>query len=227
MVREELAGRWGSPRTPLTQATGLLQEAKLEIPFLALPGSSTPVTLKHTLLFSSVMMAVSGRFVTGLRAHRGVFLQGETHTEGVEGWMEVREEQAAGEEEERGWSEDALREVLTGWWVGEKSGGTATRVSYISFQRCEFLILTGNPYCQFHFTSVQPPRRRPSLKVRLHLPSLLGQSLDATLELIKEIDDHSGKKKLAVDEQGWLELRASGWSLSEATSMEARTVSSL
>jgi hypothetical protein len=74
-------------------------------------------------------MAASSNYITGLRSHNtGFKVDGGVYEAG--GWMRV-EERAAGEGD--GWTEEAVRKVVGGWWVGERTGSVATRVLQLPF----------------------------------------------------------------------------------------------
>lgn len=116
------------------------QEAKLEIPFLRsttpTPSSSTPspLTYKHTLLFSSSLMALSSSNLTGLRSHKTEFTtegeNGETYE--ARGYLSLfadDESEGGGGAGPAEWDEELVRACAGGWWVGERTGGVATRVS--------------------------------------------------------------------------------------------------
>ncbi|KAM0755323.1 hypothetical protein T439DRAFT_320032 [Meredithblackwellia eburnea MCA 4105] len=181
--------------TPTRRLFVRKQEAKLEIPFLG-PDN---LTLKQSLLFSSWMMAVSGKRITGLRSFKTSFEEGGVegkYSYKAKGWLEieeVQESQAGGEE----WTEEQLRKVLEGWWVGERHGGVATR---------------------FHLTPLTQPTPLPHLKVRMYLPSFLQTSLEKTRSVVGLIQG------LVIDGDGWLELRGSGWKLKEKTGMQCRSL---
>lgn len=107
------------------------QEAKLEIPFLKHPESSatssTLVTYKHTLLFSSTMMSVSSKAWPGLHTAKVAFVEGAKPGDwDVKDWMKI--EQVNGGVQGDGWSEDEIVAEATGWWAGERTGATAFQV---------------------------------------------------------------------------------------------------
>ncbi|KAI5480016.1 hypothetical protein MNV49_001981 [Pseudohyphozyma bogoriensis] len=175
-------------------------EAKLEIPLTTNDSTPKHFVYKHTLLFSSRSMALSSSYITGLRSHRTGFTVTESsgNSKGVyeaTGWLRS-EDRGVGEV--GGWTEEVMRTVLGGWWVGEKTGGTATR---------------------FIFTAVSPPT--PVFQtVSLHLPSFLRLSHDDTKALVSNPKTGS----LVVDAEGWLEVNVVGWRLSEKSRMEVAGV---
>lgn len=83
--------------------------------------------LKHTVLLSSRMMAFSSSLVTGLRSHYCNFEVNEAEgTYEVKGWIKITP--YSGGDEDHGWTETQARQAVGSWWVGERSGHTATRV---------------------------------------------------------------------------------------------------
>ncbi|SGY33817.1 BQ5605_C002g01554 [Microbotryum silenes-dioicae] len=190
-------------------------EAKLEIPYVGLvdaPSStSTPPTLTHkqTLLFSSWSMALSSDRITGLRSHHARF-QVEEEKHGVmrdydvTGWMRLErrksEAEAAGGIELPKWGEDVVREEITGWWVGERTGAIATR---------------------FTMDPNHPPTRLGRIKVQLNLAQFAHQS-------IEQVRAHfTAKDANKIDGQGWYEVEASGWQCEERTTMKATRLAEL
>ncbi|GAA6004347.1 hypothetical protein JCM10207_000679 [Rhodosporidiobolus poonsookiae] len=173
-------------------------EAKLEVPFLRHPNrSATPLTFKHTMLFSSRMMALSSQHLTGLRSHRVAFDRSETLYD-VAGFLSIQEDgdaPTAGE----GWSEQAARRVLTCWWVGENTGGAATK---------------------FTMTSLAQPRPRPSLQLRLNLAAFAQLSPSNTQKVL------SGSS-IELDAEGWATFSVPGVAFDESTRMEAAALDSL
>lgn len=59
-------------------------------------------------------------------------------------------------------------------------------------------------------TPKEVPRARPRLSVQLHLPSFLKLSIEETRHLVDTTD-------AAIDEDGWLEVAASGYRFVERT----------
>lgn len=104
------------------------QEAKLEIPFLRHPEAapSMAFTLKQTILVDSLMMKLSSSGLTGLRSAKASFSVKEEDY-AVKNWMELKA--GSGDARGEGWSEELVRAVVEGWWIGERTGGTAVRVS--------------------------------------------------------------------------------------------------
>lgn len=81
------------------------------------------------------MMSISGSKITGLNTSRANFQLSEGSYE-VEGWMSIRtlnERPAGTRGVEGGWSKELVRSCINGWWWGERTGSTATRVSYHYF----------------------------------------------------------------------------------------------
>ncbi|GAA5972368.1 hypothetical protein JCM11641_002428 [Rhodosporidiobolus odoratus] len=174
-------------------------EAKLEIPFLRHPNrAAAPFTFKHTMLFSSRMMAFSSANITGLRSHRVAITQSTSEYEAT-GFLGLVEEAAAAVSDNVKWAEELARKVLEGWWVGENTGDVATR---------------------FHMTSLSPAQPRHNLLVRLNLPALLRQPHESVFALV-------GPTALKMDAAGWVELPAAGFAFNEETRMEAGRVDSL
>ncbi|SCZ90546.1 BZ3500_MvSof-1268-A1-R1_Chr1-3g02055 [Microbotryum saponariae] len=192
-------------------------EAKLEIPYVSLVdppcSTSTPPKLTHkqTLLFSSWSMALSSDRITGLRSHHAEF-QVEEEEHGVMGdyevkdWMRLERRDAEAEAEAAGgielpkWREDVVREEITGWWVGERTGAIATR---------------------FTMDPNHPPTRLERIKVRLNLAQFAHQS-------IEQVQAHfTAKEANKIDDQGWYEVEASGWQCEERTAMKATRLAEL
>ena len=69
--------------------------------------------------------------------------------------------------------------------------------------------------------SRETPLERRNLSVRLHLPSFLQKSVAETRTLLDAVDD------VTMDDAGWIEVRASGWALVEATRMQVSDLSQL
>lgn len=65
-----------------------------------------------------------------------------------------------------------------------------------------------------------PGTVRPRLALRLHLPSFLKQSIEETQRLVSGTD-------VSLDEDGWLDVSASGWQLYEGTRLEIKKVTSI
>ncbi|BGP12694.1 hypothetical protein JCM10213_008832 [Rhodosporidiobolus nylandii] len=176
-------------------------EAKLEIPFLRhlrCPSTSTPVTFKQTMLFSSRLMAFSSANITGLRSHCVSSAFSDASYEAA-GYLELRKNHGVEVEEERCWSEELAAKVLEGWWVGERTGQTATR---------------------FSMTSLAPTQPRPDLVVRLNLPTLLQMQQSEVQALLHETG-------VAMDKDGWASLPSAGFSFDKATRMQATKLSDL
>lgn len=202
----------------LLTVTAISQEAKLEIPFLRHPSSSTatPYTFKQTLLFSTSLMAASSHYITGLRSQKAGFkVDGGTYK--ATGWMEIRE-RAAGGASGQSWTEQLVRQVVGGWWAGERTGGVATRVSFWSLV---FVVLGQadlSPPNQF-LTTPSSPSSPSSFSLRLHLPSFTKHSVEQVRALISEREGaEAGRLKL--DGEGWLELDVEGWKLDEDVKMQ-------
>ncbi|GAA6058549.1 hypothetical protein JCM10212_006988 [Sporobolomyces blumeae] len=188
-------------------------EAKLEIPFLRHPSAkssspATPFTYKHTILFSSRMMALSSQHLSGLTSHRVAF-DVDDATYQAEGYLSVRDESRRREGGDappdetttRGWGEDLVGSCFEGWFVGEQTGDGATR---------------------FEANPLSPPEARPSLHVRLNLPTLTSLPRDALEKLLGATDS------ARLDEQGWYDVeRVPGWKLSVATRMQVERVDRL
>ncbi|GAA5955217.1 hypothetical protein JCM21900_002242 [Sporobolomyces salmonicolor] len=175
-------------------------EAKLEIPFLRHPhATAKPFTYKSTMLFSSHLMALSSQHVTGLRSHQALFAVGEARY-AAGGWLSVREDKEASVPEEQRWSEELVRAVATGWWVGENTEEVATK---------------------FIMETLSPPSPRPHLRIRLHLPSFTQLPKEAVAMLVGNLEGRP------LDAEGWLEMPAAGFQLSESTRMEAAELSSV
>lgn len=86
---------------------------------------STAFTFKQTILVDSLMMKLSSSRLTGLRSAKAAFaIEGDKYV--VRNWLELRK--GSGEVGGEAWSEELVRAVLEGWWVGERTGGTAVRV---------------------------------------------------------------------------------------------------
>lgn len=139
----------------------VLQEAKLEIPFLRHPSSPsdtlTPYTFKQTLLFSTSLMTASSHYITGLRSQKTNFKVEDAFYEAV-GWLKIQEG-TAGEGER--WTEESVRQVVGGWWVGERTGGVATRVFIPPFDLYASLSVELTKH--FAVSSSLPPRPLPLL----------------------------------------------------------------
>lgn len=69
-------------------------------------------------------------------------------------------------------------------------------------------------------TSLSPPRPLPQLRVRLNLPAFT----QLPLEQVKALAADAG---LAIADNGWVELDAAGFALSEETHMQVKALSSL
>lgn len=159
-------------------------------------------------------MSISGSKITGLNTSKANFLLSEDSCE-VEGWMSIKtiEKGAKGGVEEGGWSEELVRSCIEGWWWGERTGSTVTRVSlYISryLNHMPIRTILTQPILQFSMTSLTPPAPQSNLLVRLHLSSFSKELLSDEAERITK--------------DGWIEVEVPGWKLSEATTMEARNV---
>ncbi|GAA5895099.1 hypothetical protein JCM5296_000882 [Sporobolomyces johnsonii] len=175
-------------------------EAKLQVPFLRHPhASAKPFTYKSTMLFSSHLMALSSRHVTGLRSHKVLFAVGEAKY-AAGGWLVLRDDKDASVPEEQRWSEELVRAVATGWWVGENTEEVATK---------------------FIMETLSPPSPRPHLRIRLHLPSFSQLPKEAVAMLV------GTPEGMSLDADGWLDVPAAGFQLSESTRMEAAELSSI
>mgnify|MGYP007100402998 CR=1 FL=1 len=122
-----------SPRQ-LADSSIMQQEAKLEVPFLRheQTSSSTPLTLKSSLLFNSRLMRFSSTHLTGLRSHRAICIETDDSFEAMD-WLRVKVDGEVDVPHEKRWSEDLLRSVVAGYWVGENTGHTAIKVrSFVS-----------------------------------------------------------------------------------------------
>lgn len=126
--------RTGVAYVPFGRST--FHEAKLEVPFLrhAQQSSSsssttnpTPLTLKSSLLFSSRLMRFSSTHLTGLRSHHAVCIETPDSYEAMD-WMTIRVDGEVDVPQARRWSEEAVRSVVEGYWVGENTGHNATKV---------------------------------------------------------------------------------------------------
>lgn len=170
---------------PLT----VTQEAKLEFPFLQIgTKSTTTVTFKQHLNFSSSLMSYSASIINGLSTSRDEFQverkDGRERFE-VKGWLVV-EELAFDESrsEGAGWSIQETREQMQGWWIGPKSGSKLSCVSlaFPSDPCTNSVISSTPPLLPFrsispvyesrsisHFTFVSPIRssNRLSLLIRV------------------------------------------------------------
>ncbi|GAA5950437.1 hypothetical protein JCM3765_004547 [Sporobolomyces pararoseus] len=180
-------------------------EAKLEIPFLRHPNaqSATPVTYKHTLLFSSHMMAFSSQNISGLNSSK-VGFQVDEKTYQVEGYFSVKQAGSeAGKSESTIWDEATIKKCFESWFVGENTGQGATR---------------------FQTENIDPPSCKTSLHVRLHLPTLTALPLEAVEKLVGS--DRSGT--CSLDSEGWYDLTGvEGWEMSVKTKMEVKKVEEL
>ncbi|GAA5922593.1 uncharacterized protein JCM15063_003356 [Sporobolomyces koalae] len=175
-------------------------EAKLEVPFLRHPHArtATPFTYKHTLLFSSHMMALSSQHISGL-ASSCVNFQVDDETYQVEGSFSVKQsgptEDLAARSDET-WSSEAIKRCFEGWFVGENTGQCATR---------------------FETQDLVPPVFKPSLHVRLNLPSLTSLPNEAITKLLGTAEEASKMSS----EEGWYDVKgAQGWELSVKTRMK-------
>lgn len=72
---------------------------------------------------------------------------------------------------------------------------------------------------QFVCSSVSPPTPRPQLTVRLNLNALTQLPVDKVKELCAGALD--------VEENGWIEVDAAGFAMSESTKMEVVSLASL
>ncbi|GAA5834471.1 hypothetical protein JCM9279_004325 [Rhodotorula babjevae] len=175
-------------------------EAKLEVPFLRheQTTSSVPLTLKSSLLFNSRLMRFSSTYLTGLRSHRAICIETDDSFEAMD-WLRIKVDGEVDVPQGKRWSEDLLRSVVAGYWVGENTGHTATK---------------------FTMSSLSPVRPLNQLRVRLNLPAFTQLPLDDFKALLVGTD-------LAIEENGWVELEAAGFSLSEETHMQVAALSSL
>ncbi|BGP21467.1 hypothetical protein Rt10032_c01g0176 [Rhodotorula toruloides] len=174
-------------------------EAKLEVPFLRHPEkrNNLPFTFKQTMLFSSRLIQFSAAHLTGLRSHHVVCIMTEDSFEAMD-FMKVTVNGEAAVPEGQRWTDDLARKVMTGWWVGENTGHAATK---------------------FVMSTVAPPHPRPQLTVRLNLPALTQLSADKVKELCFGTPN--------LEENGWIELDAAGFAMSEQTKMEVVSLASL
>ncbi|GAA5977344.1 hypothetical protein JCM5350_002435 [Sporobolomyces pararoseus] len=178
-------------------------EAKLEIPFLRHPNAQTPTpfTYKHTLLFSSHMMAFSSQNISGLNSSK-VGFQVDEKTYQVEGYFSVkRDETESGKESvATTWDEPTIKRCFESWFVGQNTGQAATR---------------------FQTEDITPPSCKPSLHVRLHLPTLTSLPLEAVTKLVGSDQTETDR----LDSEGWYDLTGvEGWELSVKTKMEIKKV---
>lgn len=106
-------------------------EAKVEVPFLRHPLAkfTVPFTFKTVMLFSSRLMSFSSNHLTGLRSHHAVCIRTNDSYEAMD-WMEIKPAAASDAVVPEGqrWTEDLARKVLEGWWVGEHTGSSASKV---------------------------------------------------------------------------------------------------
>ncbi|GAA5926258.1 hypothetical protein JCM3775_000971 [Rhodotorula graminis] len=175
-------------------------EAKLEVPFLRheQTTSSTPLTLKSSLLFNSRLMRFSSTHLTGLRSHRAICIETDDSFEAMD-WLRIKVDGEVDVPSDKRWSEDLLRSVVAGYWVGQNTGHTATK---------------------FTMSSLSPVRPLNQLRVRLNLPAFTQLPLDDVKALLAGTD-------LAIEDNGWVELEAAGFALSEETHMQVAALSSI
>ncbi|GAA6015183.1 hypothetical protein JCM11491_000496 [Sporobolomyces phaffii] len=182
-------------------------EAKLEVPFLRHPLAAradppTPFTYKHTLLFSSHLMALSSQHISGLTSSK-VGFRVDPATYQAEGYFSVKDHpdddaSGPGSRSNRGpaWSPETIKTAFEGWFVGENTGPGATR---------------------FHTKDITAPKSRASLHVRLHLPTLTGLPLEAVTKLLGNEPAQAGR----LDGEGWYDVTGvEGYELSVETRME-------
>ncbi|GJN91567.1 hypothetical protein Rhopal_004590-T1 [Rhodotorula paludigena] len=177
-------------------------EAKVEVPFLRHPAtqSAVPITHKSSMLFSSRLMSFSAAHLTGLRSHRVVCVEDDAQGsfEAMD-WLKVVEDGEVQVPDEDKWDEALLRQVLTGYWVGENTGDAATK---------------------FIMSSLSPARPRPQLRIRLNLAAVTELPVEVLQRLAAGTD-------LTVEENGWIEVSGAGYALSESTHLEVTSLSSL
>ncbi|SCV68544.1 BQ2448_665 [Microbotryum intermedium] len=191
-------------------------EAKFEIPYLTTTSVdsrssiSPPLTYKQTLLFSSWSMTLSSDKITGLTSQHAKF-QVDDGRDGireynVKDWMRLERiegEETEGEVEAHGngqWEEGIMREEMTGWWVGDRTGPIATR---------------------FTMDPNHPPTQLERINVRLNLAQFSHESIDQVRAHFAADVVHK------VDDQGWYEVQASGWECDERTTMKAARLAEL
>ncbi|GAA5907941.1 uncharacterized protein JCM6883_004067 [Sporobolomyces salmoneus] len=186
-------------------------EAKLEVPFLRHPQAQTltPFTYKHTLLFSSHLMTFSSSMISGLNSSKVGFKVEEGMYQ-VEGYYSVKDE---GEDSqtnkgETKWSEELVKRCFESWFVGENTGQGATR---------------------FQTTLLSPSIPKPSLHLRLHLPTLTSLPLEAVQKLLLGGGGSDNREEEELrrldDEEGWYDLRGvEGWEMSVRTRMEVKKI---
>ncbi|BGP44733.1 hypothetical protein JCM10450v2_000547 [Rhodotorula kratochvilovae] len=190
--------RTGVGWVPLGRST--FHEAKLEVPFLRHPqtASAVPVTLKSSLLFSSRLMRFSSTHLTGLRSHRAICIETPDSFEAMD-WLRIKVDGEVSVPAAKRWSEETVRSVVAGYWVGENTGASATK---------------------FNMTDLTPPRALNQLRVRLNLPAFTQLPIEEVRKLLEGTD-------LAMEENGWAEIEAAGYALSDETHMQVASLSSL
>ncbi|GAA6047140.1 hypothetical protein JCM3770_006920 [Rhodotorula araucariae] len=190
--------RTGVGYIPLGRST--FHEAKLEVPFLRHPqtASPVPVTLKSSLLFSSRLMRFSSTHLTGLRSHRAICIETPDSFEAMD-WMRIKVDGEVSVPDTKRWSEETIRSVVAGYWVGENTGASATK---------------------FNMTALAPPRALNQLRVCLNLPAFTQLPLDEVRKLVEGTG-------LSIEENGWVEVEAAGFALSDETHMQVAPLSTL
>lgn len=74
-------------------------------------------------------MSISGSFITGLTTRKASFVE-DVAVDSYEaaGWIEIsQDEESTGGQE---WSEALMRSSIGGWWIGDRTKDTASRVSF-------------------------------------------------------------------------------------------------
>ncbi|GAA5856310.1 hypothetical protein JCM3766R1_005820 [Sporobolomyces carnicolor] len=169
------------------------------------------LTYKHTVLFSSHLMAFSSQQVSGLgNSHRVGFKVDDDRrgTYQAEGYLSVKPTATETTTTTTKWQVETIKDGFESWFVGSNTGSGATR---------------------FHTRDLEPPRVRPTLlHVRIHLPTLTGLDPDAVRRLVgndNDNDNDRGERQGFDDDEGWYDVvGVEGWDLSVETTMEAKNL---